>query len=201
MAATLRSWLKKQPQPHSVRVRTEDDEVKAVKLSEDTRSRWKNAVETIEAMKGVSVECVASDGTILRAMNLRQDEDGDAITEAQDEASKASAKNFRELGGIIDRVGAHMNDAYQRGADAANMGQENLIELVNLLTQQHAMAITNLHNVSVNLANLLIKMGGGEAESQDPNGAMVAQLVGAAAARMMGAAGGGPAPSNGKPGK
>jgi hypothetical protein len=195
--ATLRSWLRRNPQPHSLRVVLEDGEERNIRLSDDSRNRWKAAEEAVQVLAAVSVQCIAADGAVLRVQQLREDEDPEGTAEPE---HKAVAKSTRELAGVLDRFGHQLNEAFERGANAANMGQENLVELIHLMTQQHAMAISNLHNVSVNLANMMIKFGGGEPPAVDENQAGIERLMVAAATRaMMGGPEDKPKPSaNGK---
>jgi len=182
--ATLRSWLRRNPQPHTLRVVLEDGEERTIRLSEDARNRWKAAEEAVQVLAATSVQCIAADGSILRVQQLRDEDDAGGAVGAADPTEKAVAKSTRDMAGVLDRFGHQLNEAFERGAAAANMGQENLVDLIHLLTQQHSMAITNLHNVSVNLANLIVKMGGGEATAPaDDNGPMMEKFLMAAATR------------------
>ena len=171
----LRSWLRQVPQPHEVRIRDADDEERTIALSENLRNRWKQAEQAILGAKARHVECLDAKGKILRALELESDDD------EPDDPAAAPALGSRAFAQVLDRYGDRMNEAFARGAEAAAQSQDNLVALVEVLTGHLSMAITNLHNVSVNLATVLSAKEDGE----NPNGALagnlVTQLLGAAA--------------------
>lgn len=210
--SSLISWLRKNPQPHSLAVRTEDDELKPVKLLPgNARNKWKSAEETIHAMRAVSVECLDKDGEVIRAWKLREiDGPNELAAEDPDDKRMRLALKDRDqaTAQMLDRYGDRLNEAFERGAAAANTGQDSLVALVETLTGHLSLAITNLHNVSVNLANFIVKAGGGEdiQQGNPANDAAMAQLLAGMATRFLSnggpAQGGGPAEKpNGKAGK
>lgn len=199
----LRAWLRRNPQPARLRVRTDDDDERFIQLTDDVRNRWKAAEEAVHAARAVVVECLDKDGNILRAQELERagaggDDDEDA--ESDKRVSKAVSRERRELGDVIRSYGEQLNEAFDRGAAAANTGQENLVALVEVLTQHLSYAITNLHNVSVNLANIVADQGG-----EDGGGTMKDRLLENVIGLAMAKAGGGiPRPAaaaNGAPAK
>jgi uncharacterized phage infection (PIP) family protein YhgE len=152
----LRSWLRRKPQPARVRIRTADGEERYIQLSDDARNRWRSAEEAILAGGATVVELLDGEGHILRAQQLVDDDeqliDGGGGDVA---ASRAVARDRRELADVLRAYGEALNTSFQRGAQAANTGQEHLVALVEVLTQHLATAIGNLHTVSANLASLL----------------------------------------------
>jgi len=192
--ASLRAWLRRQPQPFSLRIRTEDGEERSIKLG-DGRDKWKVAEQTIATSRAVAVEALDAEGKLLRGEQLRE-EPAAGADDGSDYDEKRAARAMQAQAAMLDRYGARLNEAFERGAAAANTGQENLVGLVEVLTTHLTMAITNLHNVSVNLGNIVSRgIGGGAEESQhDQNGQMLTQLLGQVALRAMT-----PAPSGDKP--
>lgn len=195
--ASLRAWLRRQPQPFSLRIRTEDGEERSIKLG-DGRDKWKVAEQASATSRAVSVEAVSADGTILRGEQLRE-ETAAGADEGGDYDEKRAARTMMAQASMLDRYGDRLNQAFDRGAAAANTGQENLVGLVEVLTTHLTMAITNLHNVSVNLANIVARGGGAEDPSQhDQNGAMLQGLLGQMAMRAMGQGTATEKPANGE---
>jgi hypothetical protein len=188
----IRTWCRKTPQPAKLRLITADDEVTDVRLTADARNRWKTAEETILNTPGVvSVQAIDADGNILRTLPLAElveDEDGavggvalaDPDERDENRFAKQRTKDAAAMALMLDRYGHRLNEAFERGADAAAVSQENLVRLVETLSVHLSNAITNLHKVAVMYAN---QVQGDEPE--DKNGALVAQVVGAAAAQMM----------------
>lgn len=202
MATSLRAWLRRAPQPHSVRYTTEDGEERSLKLSESARNRWKDAADALDSLRAVRVECIAADGQVLRVQDLQPEGTEDAGPADTDEKQRrAVAREHAAMATILDRYADRLNEAFERGAESANMGQANLLDVVQLMTAQWSATMTSLHNVSMNLANAILKAGGGESVESDPNGAALQQMVGMAVAKMMG---GGESPrqqqTNGKKG-
>jgi hypothetical protein len=184
--ASLRSWLRRAPQPHQLRIRTADDEERVIKLSDNTRHRWTAAAEAVTNARAVVVECIASDGSILRSQEIEYEGDTGEEVDDGEKSRKAIEKAVRgeriELAAVVSAIASQLNTAFDKGADAANTGQEKLVSLVEVLTTHLSLAITNLHNVSVNLANAIA--GGADAgEGQSQNGAALLQLIGTAMAR------------------
>jgi hypothetical protein len=194
--SSLRSWLRRQPQPHSVRIVTEDDEVRPIKLSSDARNRWKGAEEAILNSKAVVVECLDEEGAIIRSLNLGDSEEGgaDSADAAERRVEKNAAKHYKELGFLFDRYADRLNEAFERGAQAANVGQDNLVQIVATMSQQWSATMVSLHNLSVTMANQIMQQaqeqGGGSEES-------MMRMFGALAGKLGG--GGGDTPSAAKP--
>lgn len=185
----LRSWLRKTPRPTRVRVHTEDGEERIIELPSDTRQRWKIVEESVLASRASSVECLDEKGAVLRAQRIEQDDDGSPADayDKQRKADERSASRVRaEMAQFAEAYGKQLNCAFDRGASAANTGQENLVGLVEVLTTHLSLAITNLHNVSVNLANMVTE---GAGDDGNPNSKLLEQVVGAAAMRAVGAVG------------
>ena len=180
--ASLRSWLRQQPQPHKIRIRTGDDEDVDIELSPNARNRWKQAEESVIAAEAKTVHCLDKSGAILRSQQLAVDSEG--ASEPEDPTTKMVRSERRELAAVLDRYGDRMNQAFDRGAAAASAAQENMIALVETLTAHLSLAITNLHNVSVNLANAL---SGEPTEPQSKGELALAAL----AAKILSASGGG----------
>jgi len=194
--AGLKSWLRKSPQPSYLIVITEDDEEKKIKLSEDSRNRWKAAEEAVLVSRAVSVQAMNEKGEIIRATAV-QSEDGE-VSEVDEEAresrkdAKEISKERRELAALLDRYGHRLNEAFEKGADSTARSQDQLVALVETLTSHLSQAITNLHTISVQYAQALQ----GE-QPQSSSDTMMQQLLGVAVSRGLG--GGAPAaPSNGK---
>lgn len=198
--ATLRAWLRRTPQPARLRVRTVDDEERTIELSADGRNKWRNAEEAIVAARAIVVECLDASGAILRAQELEHESDEASGDYDRAREEKAIGKERRELAQVLDRYGAKLTDAFRAGADAAGQSSSSLIELVQALTGHLTLAITNLHNVSVNLATYVqthAETQGTEGPTQ--NQQLLATVLGAAMRQGLGASSeGGSARANGQ---
>jgi hypothetical protein len=179
---SLKSWLRRHPQPHSVRVIDADGNDKALSVVPG-RNCWKNLETTIGAIHGATVECLSKDGEVIRATNLDTD-DGAAGTGAPVDAEEATiektlGRERRELAGLLDNYGKRLNEAYQLGAKSGDNSREQLVSLVDVLTGHLTAAITNLHSVSVQFAKMTSK------EDDDGATKMLEQVIAMGAAKAM----------------
>jgi hypothetical protein len=173
-----------------VRVHTEDGDERIIELPADTRSRWKTVEESVLASRAASVECLDEKGAVLRAQRLELDDDTGAPADTYEKQRKGDermqSRTRLEMAQFAEAYGGQLNRAFDRGAAAANTGQENLVGLVEVLTTHLSLAITNLHNVSVNLANMVAEAGGADGEQTSGNEKLLGQVLGAAAMRAVG---------------
>src|SRR5271156_5570963 len=149
----LRSWLRRAPKPKKLRIKTGDGEERVIELGKG-RYLWNEVENTVRTAEAISVECLAEDGTILRATRLADADDEDAAEPASRE-DKTLGKAIRDQAAMLDRYGARLNESFGRGARAASQSSDKLVELVEVLTNHLAIAITNVNNLSVNLSNAL----------------------------------------------
>jgi hypothetical protein len=196
----LRTWLRRSPKPFKLAIKTADGESKEILLGKG-RTRWHATEETVRTSGAISIQCLAEDGTILRAQRL-SDEDIEADPEEARETSalgidKTSSKAFQAQAMMLDRYGMRLTEAFAAGAAAASSSQDKLVELVENLTGHLTLAITNLHTLSANYANQLQAMGSGSGESENPNTALMMNMVAGLLAKG-GAAAPAPAAANGK---
>jgi hypothetical protein len=175
----LRSWLRRAPKPARLRIKTSDDEERIIELGAG-RTKWHACEETVRTSGAVSVQALDKDDKILRACRLSEEdlEADDDEDKAQKRDERAIGKERRELAGVLDAYGKRMNDSFLAGAEAAGRSQENLVALVEVLTTHLSLAITNLHNVSVNLANVVQEASGG---GDNPNAGLLGQVLALAA--------------------
>jgi hypothetical protein len=194
MKPNIVHWLmgneaKGTPVPEGIVVELADGKTQTIALSGAKRNRWKNAADNVKNLGAVKVFCVDAKGNVLRSRSL-VDEEGDVVEDPDDVARKrfdnerrkseiALAHERVELAHVLDRYGDRLNEAFERGAAAAGTSQENLVSLVQVLTAHLANAITNLHNVSVNLANFVQSSATGEepASLNGQNGQLIAGLL------------------------
>jgi hypothetical protein len=178
----LRQWLRKTPVAAKFRVRTVEDEEKTIAVEAASRTRWKDLEEAILALDPRTVEALDASGNILRAQKIAGDDDDAPAENARKQEDKRVAYERRELAAFAEAMGRQLNSAFDRGAAAANTGQQNLVELVDNLTQHLSLAITNLHNASVNLANMVQQQAD---QGSGSNGALD-HMLGALATRALG---------------
>lgn len=189
---SLRVWLRKEPQPKRIRVRTVDDQERMVDLDPDVRRRWKIAEEAIRALRGVAVECLDREDNILRAQDLTPPDDDTGVSTGEG-ASEILAEKLnmtklsnerKEFALAIDRYGAWAIAAYNAGAAAASEQQDKLVGLVEILTNSLNTSIVNLHAVSGELARERAEAEGGE-EEPSKHGVNGQQLMALVAAGLM----------------
>lgn len=183
MVTNLKSWLRRMPQPHGIRYTTPDDEERELQLSSNARNRWKDAADALEEMGATRVEALDKDGKVLRVATLR-DEEGGELHDPTERQDKAKAKEMTALASVLDAQGRRISEAYREGAEAASRGQDNLVQVVNILTAQWTATMQSVHNLSQSLARAI--RGGEGADEHDDVGAGLQQLLGMAAMRMMG---------------
>jgi hypothetical protein len=176
MITDLRSFLRRAPKPASLRIRTEDGDEKEIKLGPG-RFRWHACEETVRSCGAVSVQCLDSAGNVLRAGPLEggaeDDDEPRGKTPAED---KASAKTMIAQAAMLDAYGKRLAEAFAAGSDAASQSQDKLVALVESLTAHLTLAITNLHNVSTNYANVLSQQTGQDGGAANP---LIGQFLGA----------------------
>src|SRR5260370_10239159 len=174
----LRSWLRRLHRPASLRIHTGDGEERIIDLG-DKRFRWNACEETVRAAGAVKVEALDKDGKIGRGTRIAEDDASSGNDEEAQEkySAKILAGERREMGAMFDRYGHGIKEAYLAGSTAASASQDKLVDLVEVLTQHLSLAITNLHNVSVNLANIVQEAAQGEGGRGDSNGALLGAVL------------------------
>ena len=187
-ADSLKRWLRKNPQPTSLRIVDADDNARTIALKPG-RNCWKDAEASVFAARAVTVEALDDKGNILRATDLeREGDDGEpAETAVEMRTDKAIQKDRRELAAVLDRYGDRLNEAFNNGAMAANTSHETLVGLVETLTAHLSQAIVNLHAISVQYAKTVQEQAGA---GGDANEELLKAVLGGAAAKMMGGGGG-----------
>jgi len=182
----LRSWLRRLPKPHSLRIRTRDEEERLIPLNVETKTKWNELENTIRAAGATSLEALDKAGHIIRAMRLSEQE-AEAGSDEESRArydEKVMARDRRELAAILDAQGRRIEAAYTAGSEAAGKSADKLLDLVETLTQHLTLAITNLHTVSTNLANVVSAAATGEPAAEgDTNNGLLQLLAGMLQAR------------------
>jgi hypothetical protein len=202
-------WLRRQPSAAKIRVRLDGGEERLIDASsaKGARGRWKRVEANVMAYPGVvAVEKLDKDGDILEAFTgFEEEEEREGLNltrelAAADERKETSlSRDRRELALVLDRYGDRLNEAFDRGAAAAAASAESLTTLVETLTNHLSLAITNLHNVSVNLANIVQAQGSDGEDGTSTK--LLGQVLGAVAAKAMTGGGNASPPDNGKAGK
>jgi hypothetical protein len=148
--------------------------------------------------RAVAVECLDAKGKVLRGTELDAGGDDPVDAEEREErkAEKLAAKDRRELAALLGAYGDRINQAFDKGSEATGRGHEQLVALVDVLTGHLTAAIVSLNHVSNRLAKATIDGGGGGSSDND---AMVAQIIGAAAAKFLAPAGASAAPDKKQP--
>lgn len=159
----LLGWLMRKPRPVRLRCKGPDDEWREVPC-DGKRTRWGDVEKTILASETVTVECISVKGAVLRSIKLDEleasdDDDVPETFEAEGDASKSLGKAMREQAAMLDAYGRRLNESFARGADAASKSSDKLVELVEVLTNHLAVAITNVNNLSANLSSALQQVG------------------------------------------
>lgn len=181
----LRGWLRQAPQPSEIRIKDADDESRLIALDDNVRNRWKHAEAAVLGAQARVVECLDAKGKILRTVFLEDDDTAEevgALARATDSANRS--REVKEMALMLDRYGDRMNEAFDRGAAAAGTSQDHLVSLVEVLTGHLSMAITNLHNVSVNLANFVAGKEPGDDTSQPQSQLALQNILGLLAAQV-----------------
>lgn len=193
---SIRSWLRKAPQPTALRIVDVDDVTRDIAVTPG-RNCWKNAEASILGARAKVVEALNATGTILRTLPIEYEDDPDDVTTSGDdkaaartasEVDKALAKDRRELGGVLDRYGDRLVEAFKEGAAASNNSHETLVGLVDTLTGHLALAITNLHTISAQYAKKVQE----QSSERDPNDDALAGLIAAGLERFSAGQNGGP---------
>jgi len=191
--ASIRAWLRRSPQPASLLIETEEGDEKRIRISDDARNRWKSAVESVHAAGAVKVQALDEEGTILRAIRLEseeaQEDPHEAMQRQADEYEKRLSKERRDNAMMLDRYGDRLNEAFERGSQSAGQGLEELKDCVRILTENFVTAITNIHNLAVNLANTTIAAAEAAAAAhsdENPNDGMVSQVIAAGVTKALG---------------
>lgn len=187
MVTNLKSWLRRTPQPHSLRYTTSDDEERELQLSSNARNRWKDAADALEEMGAMRVEALDKDGKVLRVGVLREEDDR-ATADPAAKAEVQKSKDTAALALVLDSQGKRICEAFEKGAEAASRGQDNLVDVVQILTVQWTSTMQAVHTLSMQLAKALRAAGGSEEAGDDLQGPMQ-QMMGMAMMRMMGMGG------------
>lgn len=185
--SSLRTWLRRTPQPASIRYRTDDDEERNLRLSPDARNRWRNAEEALLTAKATSVEALDEKGDVLRATRLEVGDDGEPLDPDEAEArrdEKNATRAHKEMAGLLDRYGMRLNEAFREGAKASNQSHDKLVELVDILTSKLSEMITNVASLSQKLGKALQAVEDEPEDASKKNEELVGQLVQLAMARM-----------------
>jgi hypothetical protein len=159
--SALKQWLRKTPVPSKIRITCIEDGERVqreLELSDDVRGKWKTAEESITAARAVEVECLSSEGKLLRARKLEYEDDdaGSSVSTLEEKRVETLVgKERKELGYVLDMFGKRINEAYKLGADAALAGNDQVLQMADTLLSQWAAAMESLHNVATKLGEVL----------------------------------------------
>jgi len=158
----LRRFLSRSPIPDKLKITNHNGEEQIIQLPPG-RKRWANVEETVRTSRAQDLQLLNDRGEVIRAKRLSEEEiEGEDDVEASGKHDeKIIQRALSAQAQMLDRYGARMNDAFERGAAAASTSQDKLVDLVEVLTQHLTLAINNLHTMGVNYANATSGQGDG----------------------------------------
>lgn len=179
-AGSLRWWLRKNPQPARLRIRLPDGEERSIALSGD-KDKWRIAEEAIAASGAILVECIDTDGGIIRGRRIEAaDDDELGAGESLDARAKEKAivQDRREQSALVGQFRVAMIESFERGTQAAGQSQKELVALVNVLAHSLTNALTSLHATSMQLAQVLADSGTNDGDRNPQAMAFLAMMAG-----------------------
>lgn len=175
----VRGFLRKEPQPVTVRVTVAGGEKHLVKVDVSDPRRWARAEETVEAMGARALECLDAKGNVLRAVNIEVEEEKIEVAKEEREAGEADPML---LG--LGKLAAHLNAAHNAGAERHENAYKMAFELLSDLTKQCVASMLQMSKSLERANKRLAEVDG--AEAVDPADAVPQQMIMLAMQKMMG---------------
>lgn len=146
----LRAWLRRAPKPRKLRLHVDGDE-RIVDLGSG-RCKWAEVEQTVTNARPSLVECLDDNGEILRSHILEEEPSSDAAGAPEE---KLVSRTQQGMAAVIDAYGKRMVDAFRAGSESSAVVQQDLMQMVAELSHHHMAAIANMHNLAVNLSQLV----------------------------------------------
>lgn len=123
----IRSWLRRKPQPHSLRV-----DGRAVAIGTGAR-KWGDLLDTLDTLGGARCEALDSSGTVLRACDLGSDEAPGAPDVSRETAGVGPLNDLGALVTMSRLLSEHADQAAARHESAYRYGFDTLTSIVSML--------------------------------------------------------------------
>lgn len=121
----LKSWLRRVPQPHSLRL----DDKKTLRIGENGKNKWRDVLDAVALEQPSKVEALDADGNVIRVTQLADPEDkGEEESDA-----KRPKSELAELGALIGKAYADGAAAHAKAYELA-FGENT--KLVGLLAER-----------------------------------------------------------------
>lgn len=163
----LGAWLRKTPQPHSI-----DVDGKKVTIG-NGGGKWRDAVRTIETLKGEKITALDSAGNVIRAFTIEDEEEETA-------RGPAPTSDIQVFAGLIA-------DAYQRGHTTQQPMITQSLEYVERISARLVAAereCDRLRHVNMQLQRQILEMSAEGAAPGEGSNIIEALMQGAAAAAL-----------------
>lgn len=149
----LRAWLRRNPKPKKLRLTVDGDE--RIIALDSGKTQWAEVESTVRNFRPTLVECLTAAGEIIRSCRLEDDE----ASNPPDARERAETRGHQANAAMLDAYGRRLVEAFDAGARAAGVSQENLVGIVETLTAQLSVAITNQLTLAANYANEVARSG------------------------------------------
>jgi len=193
----LRSWLRKAPTPHSLRVVTAEG-LQDIAVDQSDARKWARAAETIEALAPTRLDALDAKGKLLRSVPLAPVDDDETPAKEAAPTSKL-AELAKHLNNAADNSAKHVRESTKEAMDA-------MVRVCGVAVSSLEKVAGSMDRLSRRLEAAQAAVNAGEAESEDVpsillRGLVMKQMGPGAAAMMGGMRPGGPAsPAGGIPG-
>lgn len=196
---TLRTWLRKKPEPAVLRLHTEEGEERDYRVPvEGHATRWADTETEIRRARVVRIECLDRRGKLIRtspgtwglicndAETPEASAPGDIDLSDDALPTGLDPRDTRELAFdklharkmsderkdfalALDRYGARLVQAFEAGVAAGSQQQEKLIALVSVLSNNFSNQIVNTHNLAVELAQARVDAANDDPDNPGPS--------------------------------
>jgi hypothetical protein len=178
----LRKWLRKSGACKLVFRKGDGDDEKERTVTVDAtagNAKWAKVEKAALTWGAEKLEALDKSGDMIDAFSMNEDDEGKL---SKDDGKSGGAHDYRGLAQVIDRIAARHNEAFNAGAASAAQTVGALTEMVDTLTSHLSLAITNVHNLSINLAHAI--SGQDQPEPQSQGNPMLERVLVAAATSM-----------------
>ena len=154
----LRSWLRKAPTPHSLRVVTAEG-LQDIAVDQTDARKWARAAETIEALAPTRLDALDAKGKLLRSVPIAPSDDDETPAKDAPTTSKL-AELAKHLNAAADNSAKHVREATKEGMDA-------MVRVVQIAVQSLEKVAGSMDRLSRRLEAAQSAVNAGEADAED----------------------------------